>query len=103
MAIDGVAPRAKMNQQRSRRFRSAKEAEEAKAEIIALAKAQLVEAGPDALRLDDIAADSKCASCEIHVVSVVLEVCESSEELVSFDAVAEAYGDYACLVVFGRA
>ncbi|GAB0491647.1 hypothetical protein MMPV_002901 [Pyropia vietnamensis] len=38
LAVDGVAPRAKINQQRSRRFRSAREAAEAAAEAAELRK-----------------------------------------------------------------
>jgi 5'-3' exoribonuclease 2 len=44
IAIDGVAPRAKMNQQRSRRFKSAKEAEE-KEEEESLLRAQWTASG----------------------------------------------------------
>src|SRR5689334_5340041 len=46
MAIDGVAPRAKMNQQRSRRFKTAKEAKKT-ALIEAEIRRKLIEEGKE--------------------------------------------------------
>jgi 5'-3' exoribonuclease 1 len=70
MAVDGVAPRAKMNQQRSRRFRTAREAQETR---------EKAERRGEKLP-DQKAFDSNCITPGTFVCILVLSLNDSSDK-----------------------
>ena len=63
MAVDGVAPRAKMNQQRSRRFRAARDLAAARAEAAARGE----------VHADDDVFDSKCITPGTEFMAMINE------------------------------
>uniref|UniRef100_A0A8R7Q2N1 Xrn1 N-terminal domain-containing protein n=1 Tax=Triticum urartu TaxID=4572 RepID=A0A8R7Q2N1_TRIUA len=73
LAVDGVAPRAKMNQQRARRFKSAKAAKEAELEE-SLMRERFTAQGKEVLPRDD-------APCEVSDPNIITPGTEFMEKL----------------------
>ena len=53
------------------------------------------------VQLDHIASNPECPTGEIDIVSCVLQICQSSEQLVPFHGITDPYGDHRGLVILG--